>query len=188
MECYFSTLFFSLPLVTSVLTVSSPLMVVALGKGDFPLAESSKLPTGALGVKEALVSSMAQLGALIKGSQAVPFFCFFAASSERNGASSHCWPGSKYPLKWLDYIWVKRGALMSNFDVACFLRPYSGLTIGPINLIVAVWKASTPGCAKACSAVLTCSPYCFLRQCSVYFDIKGAFLARSWTSYCNTDV
>lgn len=85
MECYFSTLFFSLPLVTSVLTVSSPLMVVALGKGDFPLAESSKLPTGALGAKEALVSSMAQLGALIKGSQAVPLFCFLRQARREMG-------------------------------------------------------------------------------------------------------
>ena len=76
-------------------------------------------------VKEPLVSSGAQPGTLIKGSWAAavphsPGHNVRAASSERVWATSCCWPGGEYPLKWLDYMRVKWGALMTNFDVFWF--------------------------------------------------------------------
>lgn len=66
-----------------------------------------------------LVSSRAQL---IKGSPRSPVCNVKAASSERVGATSCRWPGGEYPLQWLDYMRVKWGALMANFDVAFWLN------------------------------------------------------------------
>lgn len=76
--------------------------------------------------KEPLVSSGAQPAALIKGSEAA---AANPLSSPVRQAQSRCWPGGKYPLKWLDYTRVMWSALMSNFDVACLVGPHSGLTI-----------------------------------------------------------
>lgn len=120
---------------------------------------------GSKGVKEPLVSSGAQPGTLIKGSQAAavphsPVCNVKAASSEGVGATSCCWPAGEYPLKWLDYPRVKWGALMTDFDVACLLGPHSGLTIIPTSLTVTACKSSTQEPCQACSSVLTRSPHC----------------------------
>lgn len=140
------------------LTVSSLLMVAVPVAGISPPRWKQWVNHRrmGLGVKELLVSSRAQPGTLIKGSQAAavphsPVHNVKAASSERVGATSCCWPGGEYPLKWLDYMRVKWGSLMTNFDVACLLVTHSGLTIIPISLTVKACKASAQA---PCRAVL----------------------------------